>query len=179
MQEVHASPPLDEATLRMARQVFQWVRAGEMGSLQPMLAQGLPPDLRNEKGDTLLMLAAYHGHAEVVRALLEAGADPQLANDRGQTPLAGAAFKGSLDVVRALLDGGAQVDAQGPDGRTALFTAAMFDRLAVVRLLLEQGADLRHRDAVGLNAREAAQKMGAEDAAELLAAAARSQAASA
>lgn len=179
MQEVHASAPLDQATLRMARQVFQWARGGEMGALQPMLARGLPPDLRNENGDSLLMLAAYHGHAEVVRALLKAGADPQLANDRGQAPLAGAAFKGYLDVAQALLDGGAQVDTQGPDGRTALFTAAMFDRLAVVRLLLEHGADLHHRDAVGLNARQAARKMGAHDAAELLAAATRSQAASA
>lgn len=178
MQEVQGSPPLDEATLRMARQVLQWARAGDIGALLPMLAQGLPPNLRNEKGDSLLMLAAYHGRAEVVRALLKAGAGPELANDRGQTPLAGAAFKGDLDVAQALLDGGAQADAQGPDGRTALFTAAMFNRLEVVRLLLEHGADLHHRDAVGMNAREAAQKMGAEDAAELLAVAARSQAGS-
>lgn len=161
-------PALDEDTLRMARQVFQWVRGGDLTSLQPLLDQGLPANLRNESGDSLLMLAAYHGHAEVVRALLRAGADAELANDRGQTPLAAAAFKGYVEVVRALLDGGALVDGHGDDGRTALITAAMFDRVEVMEVLAERGADLRHRDASGIGAREAAQRMGAEDAAAWL-----------
>lgn len=39
------------------------------------------------------MLAAYHGHAELVTALAKAGADVNLLNDRGQSPLAGAIFK--------------------------------------------------------------------------------------
>lgn len=40
-----ATPPpvLDDETLRMARQVFQWVRAGDLASLQPLLDQGLRP----------------------------------------------------------------------------------------------------------------------------------------
>lgn len=69
--------------------------------------------MTNEKGDTLvrrypqtvhhidiaktntkkLMLAAYHGHAELVKVLLQHGADPNRLNDRGQSPLAGAVFK--------------------------------------------------------------------------------------
>ena len=109
---------LDDQTLQLAREVFQRVRAGDLAALQPLLDRGLPPNLRNEQGDSLLMLAAYHGHAPLVAALLRAGADPSLANDRGQTPMAGAAYKGFLDVVRALLDGGAPVDGHGPDGRT-------------------------------------------------------------
>jgi hypothetical protein len=39
------------------------------------------------------MLAAYHGHAELVKLLLDHGADPNRLNDRGQSPLAGAVFK--------------------------------------------------------------------------------------
>lgn len=39
------------------------------------------------------MLAAYHGHAEVVKLLMKHGADPNRLNDRGQSPLAGAVFK--------------------------------------------------------------------------------------
>lgn len=39
------------------------------------------------------MLAAYHGHADLVKLLIQHGADPNRVNDRGQSPLAGAIFK--------------------------------------------------------------------------------------
>ena len=55
---------------------------------------GVPADLTNDRGDSLVMLAAYHGHADAVRALLARGAEADRVNDRGQTPLAGAVFKG-------------------------------------------------------------------------------------
>jgi ankyrin repeat protein len=71
------------------------------------------------------MLAAYHGHAELVRALLERGADANQANDRGQTPLAGAVFKGADEVVRALVAAGADPAAGSP---SAAETARMFGR---------------------------------------------------
>lgn len=43
--------------------------------------------------ESQLMLAAYHGHAELVKLLIQHGADPNRLNDRGQSPLAGAVFK--------------------------------------------------------------------------------------
>jgi hypothetical protein len=75
------------------------------------------------------MLAAYHGHAPAVAALLERGADPDRANDRGQTPLAGAVFKGEPEVIDALLDGGADPAAGTP---SAVDTARMFGQDALV-----------------------------------------------
>lgn len=45
------------------------------------------------------MLAAYHGHADLVKFLLQHGADPNRLNDRGQSPLAGAVFKKEDDVI--------------------------------------------------------------------------------
>src|SRR5689334_12100952 len=101
---------LDEDTLAFVGRVFGLARGGVAGELAQLLRMGLPPNLRNEKGDSLLMLACYHGQAEAARVLLDAGADPELANDRGQMPLAGAAFKGALDVARLLLARGAAVD---------------------------------------------------------------------
>jgi len=49
------------------------------------------------------MLAAYHGHAPLVKLLIQHGADPNSLNDRGQSPLAGAIFKGETDVVEVSL----------------------------------------------------------------------------
>lgn len=45
------------------------------------------------------MLAAYHGHAQLVKFLIEHGADPNRLNDRLQSPLAGAVFKKEDDVI--------------------------------------------------------------------------------
>lgn len=50
-----------------------------------------------------LMLAAYHGHASLVKLLLDHGADPNRINDRGQSPLAGAVFKGEAEVIEVYL----------------------------------------------------------------------------
>jgi len=45
------------------------------------------------------MLAAYHGHAPLVKLLIQHGGDPNSLNDRGQSPLAGAVFKGEAEVI--------------------------------------------------------------------------------
>jgi uncharacterized protein len=154
---------LDDETLAFARRVFGYARGGLARELDELLAMGLPPNLRNEKGDSLLMLASYNGHADAVRVLLERGADPDLANDRGQTPLAGAAFKGDIEVTRLLLDRGAAVDGRSDGGKTPLMMAAMFNRTEMVDLLLAHGADPEARDAAGHDARTAAEAMGAPD----------------
>lgn len=60
------------------------------------------------------MLAAYHGHPDLVAALLKRGADPDRTNDRRQTPLAGAVFKGEDEVVRILIVHGADPAAGSP-----------------------------------------------------------------
>lgn len=162
-------PELDEDTLAFVRQVFAMVRAGEADRLRPLLERGLPANLRNQNGDSLLMLACYHGHAETASLLLAHGGDTALRNDRGQSPLAGAAFKGDPEIVRLLLAHGADVDDAGPDGRTALMLAAMFNRLDVLDMLLAAGADPAARDARNLSALDAAMSMDAADTARRLA----------
>ena len=165
------SKDLDEDTLAFVRKVFGHARAGDAEELGMYLGHGLPPNLRNERGDSLLMLACYHGHHDAARVLLDHGADPEIMNDAGQTPLAGAAFKGDLPVVTLLLDRGAQVNNAGPNGKTALMFAVMFNRVEIARLMLARGADPFHRDADGNSMADAARKMGAADTLELLAAA--------
>ncbi len=116
----------------LATRVFGLARSGATDELAAFLDAGVNVNLTNQNGDTLLMLAAYHGHVETVRALLERGGDPDRANDRGQTPLAGAVFKAEPEVIRALIAAGADPEAGQP---TALATAAMFERADLAALL--------------------------------------------
>ncbi|WP_415856685.1 ankyrin repeat domain-containing protein [Sinomonas sp. G460-2] len=115
----------DDDVVELASRLFEAARAGDEPTLKAYLEAGAPSSLANQAGDSLVMLAAYHGHAGVVRLLGAHGADVAAANDRGQTPLAGAVFKGYGDVVEALLELGADPDAGAPSAREA---AQMFGR---------------------------------------------------
>ncbi|WP_460304918.1 ankyrin repeat domain-containing protein [Actinocorallia aurea] len=109
----------EDDVVEFATKVFGLARAGETELLRAYVEAGVPVDLANQAGDTLLMLAAYHGHAGTVRMLVARGADPGRENDRGQSPLAGAVFKKEPEVVRALLEAGASPDAGAPTAREA------------------------------------------------------------
>jgi ankyrin repeat protein len=111
--EIHNAPlagELDDDTFEFANAVFDLARAGDSQTLGALLGKGLPTNLRNHHGDSLLMLAAYHGHLETVRVLLRLHSDPDLRNSNGQTPLAGAAFKGDLPMIKLLLAYGADIE---------------------------------------------------------------------
>ncbi|WP_030757069.1 ankyrin repeat domain-containing protein [Streptomyces sp. NRRL F-5135] len=121
----------DPEVIELATKVFDLARSGEAETLAAYVDAGVPADLANDRGDSLVMLAAYHGHAPAVEALIARGADADRANDRGQTPLAGAVFKGEEAVIRALLAGGAD-----PNGGTpsAVDTARMFGKTDLLKL---------------------------------------------
>ncbi|MGW3659732.1 ankyrin repeat domain-containing protein [Streptomyces sp. NPDC005151] len=125
------SEPLDPEVVELATKVFDLARRGETEALAAYVDAGVPANLTNDRGDTLLMLAAYHGHAPAVAALVSRGADPDRANDRGQTPLAGAVFKGEGAVIEALLAAGADPDAGTP---SATDTARMFGKADLLEL---------------------------------------------
>ena len=166
MPQPDSSSPDDE-TLAFAARVFDLARHGDTAELGALLDGGLPPNLRNDKGDSLLMLAAYNGNEPAVHVLLEHGADPDALNDNGQTPLAGVAFKGETAIARLLLEHGAKADGIGGD-RTPLMVAAMFDKVEIAALLLEHGADPAARDKAGLGVLDLARGMGAKAVPTLL-----------
>lgn len=101
-------------------------------------------DRISNDGWTMLHLAAFFGHEDVVALLLERGADPHVVSENAMrnTPLH-AALAGPLgmDGVRRLLDAGADVNARQHGGYTPLHSAAGRGALDLIQLLLERGAD--------------------------------------
>jgi ankyrin repeat protein len=124
-QVVRRDPGDPEAGTRLEpQQIFDLARQGA-DVLLDLVDAGLPVDLTDEAGNTLLMLAAYHGHAALTGGLAERGADVNRLNGRDQAPLAGALFKGETEVIRVLVEHGADPDAGNPSARA---TAQMFGR---------------------------------------------------
>ncbi|WP_225947222.1 ankyrin repeat domain-containing protein [Plantactinospora soyae] len=116
--------------------MFDLARAGRTEELIGYVDAGLPVNMTNDKGDTLLILAAYHARPATVAALLDRGADHARTNDRGQTALAAAAFRSSTDAVTALVRAGADPAHGSP---SAIETAVFFD-LSDMLALLRPGA---------------------------------------
>jgi uncharacterized protein len=124
-------PALDDATLAFAHRMFDLARGGDLELLEQVDA-GLPVNLTDAKGNTLLLLAVYYGRDELAYGLLERDADPGRVNDRGQTALVAAAFRGLTEVAGALVTAGADPHGGNP---SALETARFFGHAEVAELL--------------------------------------------
>jgi len=90
-------------------------------------------------GNTLLMLAAYAGHAELTKGLLQRKADPNRLNDLGQSIIAGAVFKSHDEVVRILAEAGADPRIGKP---TAIEAAHIFGRKELMEVLGAKQGDI-------------------------------------
>ena len=124
--------PAGDDPVELAHWLLDRARAGEAERLADFADHGMPVDLTDAAGNTLLMLAAYHGHPTTVRVLAERGAAVAAVNDRGQTPMAGAVFKGYTNVVEVLVAAGADPDLGTPSARAS---AEFFERAAIAALL--------------------------------------------
>lgn len=120
------------AELALLREAFDWARRGDVQQLGAYLDSGRPVNLTNDRGDTLLILAAYHASGPAVRLLLASGADVDRVNDNGQTALGAAVFRRSADIVQQLLAAEAGIDV-GP--RSAREVARFFGLDEMRRLL--------------------------------------------
>src|SRR5665647_2784210 len=61
----------DPQLVSIAHACFDFARAGDTARLRAYVEQGVPVNLTDATGNTLLMLSAYHGHAETVSACLD------------------------------------------------------------------------------------------------------------
>jgi ankyrin repeat protein len=125
---------LDTEILDLASRIFDWARSGDAATLAAYLDAGVPVNLTNTNGDTLVMLASYYGHESAAAALIARGADVDRHNNRGQTPLAGAVFKNDTTIIELLLSADADPLAGSP---SALATARFFQREQLARQLLQ------------------------------------------
>ena len=111
-----------------------------------MLKGGVDPNIKNDKGNTPLIISASLGDLPSVEALLDYRADLNAANKDGNTPLIYAARYNHPLVIKELLEphtmqAPLNVNAQNKQGQTALYWGAAKGYVDVVRRLLAAGAD--------------------------------------
>lgn len=101
------TPQFTDEELAYVASLFDAARNGDTQLLASAVAAGVPVNLTNDKGDTLLNLAAYQEHEETVAMLLAHGADTERVSDMGFTALVCGVFRGNEAITRALLEAGA------------------------------------------------------------------------
>ncbi|MBW8078065.1 MAG: hypothetical protein GJU76_08330 [Gallionella sp.] len=116
--------------------------SGQCAIVDLFLDAGVGTEIRNERGWTALMLAAFYGHHETLERLLMQDANVFAVDTGGNTALHWAAFAGQVDCATLLLKNHADVDARSNFGWTPLLQAVTRRHLAMVMLLINHGANL-------------------------------------
>lgn len=127
------------------------VEEGSLAKVNGLISAGADVNVATASGDYPLVMAAYLGHAEIVKALLAAGADLAVT-DPGMkaTALHAASYAGRLEAARALVQAGIAIDAQGPfNGYTALHDAIWQNNIDVAKMLIDANADLTLKNHAG------------------------------
>lgn len=94
-----------------------------------LIKKGININTQNDKGNTLLHIAAFNAHVDVLKLLIEKGADTNLKNKKGNTPLHEAtgsilypSYRCSryVEACKFLIQNGAALDAQNNKGLTPI-----------------------------------------------------------
>lgn len=80
------------------------IKRGDEEGLRKALDERLDPNLTNENGWSLLMLAAVEGSVPLGKILLEKGANPDTRNGKNETALSIASHRGYGLFVELLAD---------------------------------------------------------------------------
>lgn len=110
------------------------------------IGQGADIDRQNDRRQTALILAAYHGREDHVAWLLDQGADIHAKDIEGRTALTEVCRTGKGDfpgIVNRLISGGAQPDEIDNSQRAAISYAALAGKVKTVEALLKRGAQCK------------------------------------
>lgn len=131
------------------------VRKGDSALVAAMLAAGADANTC-EESHSVLHLAVFNGHLNVVRLLVAAGADVNAFDSSYATPLHAAVYKCAFKIAEVLLDGGADINAQRNPGYSstplhgAIWSDVRDGGSERVSFLMRRGADPSRRAYVGI-----------------------------
>ena len=148
-----------------ADNLFRWVAKRNLLGIVAMLKGGVNPNVKNDKGNTPLIISASLGDVDAVQNLLAYRSDVNAANNDGNTALIYAARYNRPRIVYELMRSYSMVapvdvDQQNKLGQTALFWGASRGYEEVVQRLLAANAKRDLKTATGQTALDAAKKNG-------------------
>ncbi|RYP31996.1 hypothetical protein DL767_005441 [Monosporascus sp. MG133] len=134
--DTKAAEPCGRSVLHMA------VERKNLSIASLMIEQGVPVNVRDNRGPPALHIAAEISCYPIAELLARNGADVDQADVSGQTPLHVASRLGAVAVLELLVGETRDVDARDEEKCTALHHAVANDHEEAVRVLVGGGADV-------------------------------------
>ena len=123
---------------------------GQANSCKMLLDLCANTEIKSDKGNTALHLAAGSQWLDCVKILLDEGCDIEAKNIDGNTPIALSAKTGKMKTFKMFLNHGADINVlECITGSTLLHWVAYWDSLEFVQLLLDRGLDVNARNKDG------------------------------
>ena len=110
------------------------------------ILEGAGLEIKNEQGDTPLILATKIKEVDIVRALISKNVNVNTLNDKGESALFWAVKGGSVEIAKMLLDAGADKTFTDKFSRNLLIQAITQDMDEMVLFLLSRGVSATQRD---------------------------------
>ncbi|XP_072368968.1 CARD- and ANK-domain containing inflammasome adapter protein [Scyliorhinus torazame] len=120
-------------------ELYQAAALGDLASLDRAFGNS-DVNGTNASNETLLHIAAAHGHVAIIEYLLNKGAKVEVRDNRQQSPLHRAAVEGHLAAAKMLLQAGAHIYALDKESRSPLHLAAANSHFSMVKLMLKEEA---------------------------------------
>ena len=118
--------------------------------VQPLLGLGADINIRNNEGESPVLLASKLGHEDVLTSLLKSGADTSIVDVGGGGCLHLASMSGHVSCMKLLLEHGVEADLSDQSGTTPLMLASGGGHKAAVIMLLEAGASVDRQSHQGM-----------------------------
>ena len=145
---------------------FRAIKQDNDIAMRNLLASGVDPNSKNEKGVPGMYMALQEGSMKVARQLIDSPRfKAETRNEADESPLMMAALKGQLDMARQLIAKGGDVN---KPGWAPLHYAATGGHLEMMRLLLEEHAFIDAQSPNGTTPLMMAASYGTPDAVKLL-----------
>lgn len=122
--------------------IFNAIIGNNIEAVKLFLDQGSSIEIKDDDGDTPLLLAVSEGHLNIVRLLLDKGAYIEAKDNDGSTPLICSANAGYLSISKLLLENKGNIEAKDNGGFTPLICACGGGHKDVVELLINKGANI-------------------------------------
>lgn len=146
---------------RLVNSLFRAIQETDVKKLSLLLNRGVPVDIRNEFGETILMHAAGTGNIPLLKEILEYTPDLEArSKNKGDTSIMWAAESGKTKAVLLLHKAGAKINARNDGKMTALMLAAWEGHSNTVTQILKLGANPKLKDSFGRTALDYAELEG-------------------